>query len=231
MHNFKDLTGLSFSRLTVLSRAENSPSGKVRWNCLCLCGNTAIVSSRNLRTQHTASCGCLNVAATKKSNTTHGKNKTAEHKIWIGMKNRCSNPKNRSFARYGGKGIAVCERWTKSFEGFLSDMGHRPSPAHSIDRIKSSLGYSPWNCRWATIDEQQNNKNNSVKITSNGSTLTAAQWSRKLGGNAHLVLSRLGLGWTKDEAVSIPKGMRRREYYQKFPNLPPLSNTLFPVEE
>ncbi len=212
--NFKNLIGKRFARLTVVSRAANTSGGRAKWNCVCDCGHTTVASTSNLNSSHTKSCGCLGVESTKKSNTTHGLYKHPEYKLWLGMKNRCHNPKNKSFSKYGAKGVSVCSRWQNSFASFVEDMGPRPSLDCSIDRIISSKGYSPNNCRWATQIEQQNNRGNNKKIIHNGQTLTLAQWSRFLGGNVHLVHSRLSLGWTEKEAVTIPKGEKRKDARQ-----------------
>ena len=84
----------------------------------------------------------------------HGKSKTKEFRAWHYMRQRCMNPNNTQYERYGGRGISVCKRWDK-FENFLKDMGEKPSPKHSLDRVNPNLGYSPENCRWATAAEQQ----------------------------------------------------------------------------
>jgi hypothetical protein len=79
------------------------------------------------------------------------------YRTWVGMLQRCTNPRHISYPRYGGRGISVCDEW-RSFERFLADMGEKPSPAHSIDRINNFVGYSKNNCRWATSKEQAQNK-------------------------------------------------------------------------
>jgi|GEM_PF-1342758 len=89
--------------------------------------------------------------------TTHGLSKTPEYRVWASMWQRCSNPNNLRYNRYGERGIGICERWEK-FENFLADMGPRPSKGHSIDRKDNEGNYEPSNCRWATRSEQQKNK-------------------------------------------------------------------------
>lgn len=88
----------------------------------------------------------------------HGGWKSTEYTVWSGMKQRCHNPQCAHYFRYGGRGIKVCQRWKKSFAGFLQDVGPRPSREHSLDRIDNDGDYEPTNCRWATKDEQGLNK-------------------------------------------------------------------------
>lgn len=98
------------------------------------------------------------IEARRRSTTTHGKHRTPTYRSWEGMKQRCRNPKATGYARYGGAGISVCERWLK-FENFLADMGERPEGT-TLDRIDSSGDYEPGNCRWADRSAQNRNRPN-----------------------------------------------------------------------
>jgi len=207
-----DLTGQTFNRLTVISRAPTtiSPSGQrhTNWHCICECGNETVVWGGNIKNGSTKSCGCLNIERAIETNITHGCSKkgewTPEYRTWASMIQRCTNPNVKGYKYYGGRGIAVCKRWRKSFTNFLTDMGERPSPKHTIDRIDGDGNYEPSNSRWTTQIVQQNNRRNNRFITYNGIMITYAQWSRKLGGGNALVSHRLRRGWTEAEAVSTP---------------------------
>ena len=154
MSGLINIMGKKFNSLTILERAENKEGRKEsRWICKCDCGNiTKSIPSSDIRLGKIKSWGC------KQHIGTHGKSNTSEYKIYKGIIQRCYNKNKTEYHYYGARGIKVCERWRYSFENFLEDMGNRPNPSYSIDRIESSKDYCKDNCKWATPDEQWNNR-------------------------------------------------------------------------
>lgn len=198
-HNFTDISGQVFNRLTVRERTENDKNKNAQWICDCTCGNTTIVLTRDLKSGNTKSCGCLHKESARDKNrkylTSHGKKNSPEYRIWNGMKNRCLNPKRKDFHNYGGRGITICPRWINSFSDFFADMGERPSPKHSIDRIDNDGEYGPDNCRWSIQLVQSNNKSTSVFITHEGQTHTVAEWARITGIKSSTLYYRVKAGF------------------------------------
>ena len=130
--------------------------------------------------------------------------------LWRKMKARCQNPKDREFFRYGARGITVCDRWANSFQAFVEDVGPRPSPKHSIDRIDGAKGYSPDNCRWATAQEQSLNRPEWVVILEHqGRRQTVVEWARELGIGPSTLYNRVRMGWPPDRALQERPGTRR----------------------
>jgi hypothetical protein len=138
----------------------------------------------------------------------HGMHSSPENLAWRHMKDRCYNPKSQRYSRYGARGITVCERWRQSFEAFYQDVGPRPSPEHSIERLNNDGNYEPSNVVWAIRDQQNNNKSTSVFIEHSGERLTIAQWSKKLGISQKTLGERMKAGWTAEEIVTTPKEPR-----------------------
>lgn len=131
---------------------------------------------------------------------THGMTDTPTYNSWAAMRKRCLNKRHHAYARYGGKGITICERWGK-LENFLSNMGERPEGT-TLDRINNDGNYEPGNCRWASWSEQQNNRGNMRMVTINGATKSLSEWSQRSGIPISTIFNRLGRGWPSEFILS-----------------------------
>lgn len=198
---YRDLTGQVFSQLTVIKFAYRKKH--IFWECLCSCGNTTYYSTGDLYRGRTVSCGCYR----KNRNLKHGharkKQISKEYTSWYDMKRRCCDPNQSKYYLYGGKGIKVCDRWLHSFENFLADMGLKPTPKHSIERLDASKDYEPINCVWATVAEQNRNKSTNRRITFNGETLCLKDWSVRLN-IPYMTLSKRLTRWPLEQAMTEP---------------------------
>lgn len=200
-----DLTGKRFSYLTVVSYLGREHHSSV-WRCICDCGSEAIVHSAALNSGTTKSCGCFRKTRMGSMNLKHGRSDSDEYKVWDGMRQRCCNPNAPGWEYYGGRGIKVCDRWS-SFESFFADMGERPSSKHSIDRFPNVNGsYEPGNCRWATWSQQARNRSNNRVTGVFPSLIDAAE---SAGLPYKIVKSRIGHGWSVEEALRQPIGVRK----------------------
>ncbi len=199
-----DLTGRQFGKWTVLAFAGKRNS-LIFWTCRCQCGTIKDVYGSSLKNGASKTCGCGIVAATIRRSTKHGMacrgRLKVEYQTWSGMKDRCRNKNHAEYPIYGGRGIVVCERWLNSFGNFFADMGPRPSPRHSIDRIDNDGNYEPTNCRWATPIEQANNKRNNRMLSLDGETRTLPDWARLLGVSSHVLHQRLHRGWSVERTL------------------------------
>lgn len=190
---WKDITGKQFEFLTVLGYI-----GKGKWHCKCECGNTKIVSTAKLNNGHVKSCGCL----TKTNAVKHNATNTKEYITWTNIKARCTNPNNKSYHNYGGRGITVCNRWLNSFENFYKDMGNCPK-GFSIERINNDKEYNKDNCIWASPKTQAMNRRSNFIVNYKGQEKPLKQWCEDLNLNYKKVFARIKqLGWTIDKALS-----------------------------
>ncbi len=195
--------GQRFGRLVVLGIEPDA--GKARARCRCDCGTIKVFKLASVVCGQTNSCGCRqreNSARAAAAIYTHRMSRTRIYRRWSAMKDRCANPHDKSWHRYGGRGIRVCERWQK-FENFLADLGE-PPPGTSLDRIDVNGDYEPGNCRWADFKTQSNNKRTSRFLTFNGRTQTIAQWADEAKIPSNRLRSRLDRGWDIEKALNQP---------------------------
>ena len=202
-----DLTGQRFGRLVVLKQEETLKLGVTRWLCKCDCGEQTVTTTRALRSGLCRSCGCLHREAAREQglkSTTHGLTGTRLYRIWANMKTRCYNKRNRNYARWGARGITVCDEWRDNFQAFYDwAMANGYDDSLTIDRIDNDKGYCPENCRWATGIEQASNTRKARHITFRGETYTLNEWARRLGIDAVTLFNRLKR-LPPEEAFTLP---------------------------
>ena len=195
-----DLTGMVFERLTVVNRVENSKY--VKWHCICECGKEVDVYGKALRNGTTKSCGCYTKDRLKK----HGLSHTKLHGVWWGMMQRCYYEKHVDYKWYAEKGIGVCDEWRNDFKAFYDwAMENGYKEGLSIDRIDNDKGYSPQNCRFATPQEQANNRTTNIVIEYNGKSQTLKQWAAELDIKYSALYDRYRRGMSFEEAIQLPQ--------------------------
>lgn len=212
MGKIEDLSGRRFGKLTVIDRAENV-GNKIAWNCICDCGNHAVVISNSLKTGNTKSCGCL----AKK----HGGAHTRLYIVWQRMMDRCYKPYVGRYKNYGGRGITVCDEWHdfSKFREWANKSGYNPFAAHyecTLDRINVNGNYCPENCRWIPMSEQGNNTTRNHNITVDGVKMNITQASKKYNISVATLWARLNLGWSPERAVKekVKYGRNKNERLQ-----------------
>lgn len=202
------MIGKIFGRLTVVSEAERLTRYGRRFRCRCSCGGETVVDRSNLCNGSVASCGCIKREMLLERNATlatHGMSKTSEYLAWINIHRRCEDPKDKSYCRYGAKGIKVCKRWS-TYENFFADMGKKPTAKHTIERRSNSEGYSPGNCYWATTKKQSRNKSSNVTVIYKGKQMILRDACAAAGLNYWTVWSRIDKGWSPDRWFAPVRG-------------------------
>jgi hypothetical protein len=150
------------------------------------------------------------VADANRERTKHGGTVNARlgkgdkrYKLWTGIKQRCTNPNNAAYHRYGGRGITMCQRWVNSYTNFIMDIGEQPE-GMTLDRIDNNGNYEPSNIKWVTRKQQANNRSTNVVLTRDGLTMTLKQWAEHLGWKYGLIASRWKKGKRDDELFAPP---------------------------
>lgn len=217
-HAFISLDGQQFGYLTVLRRAgsiiRNGKRKYATWLCRCTCGKEVVVNGQLLRRGLRKACAqnhFYNVRANGASKH------ISEYRSWEAMRRRCYDKTHHRYSIYGGRGIRVCDRWRDSFQNFLADMGKKPTPKHTVERKDNDGSYEMSNCRWATRTEQARNMRRSVFVEYEGERMLLLDVVAKLKLNRSVVQGRLRIGWSLEEAISVPvrakktKAERRRK--------------------
>ncbi len=194
-----DITGNKFGELTVIKKTTNATSGKTRWLCICDCGKFSKTETYKLTSGHSKTCGC---SKNRPTNKTHGFSSLPEYKIWDGIIQRTTNEKCSSYNRYGGRGIDISEDW-KLFVNFYRDMGDRPSPLFTIERIDNNKGYTAKNCKWDTRKNQARNRRTNVIIEIDGVSKVLAQWLEELNVCRSTFYKRRKKGMTHKESLGL----------------------------
>jgi hypothetical protein len=208
-----DLTGQKFGNLLVLSYSHTVKKNGRYWRCLCDCGTETVVCASLLNRGSTRSCGCLarRLASERMGAVIDARRLPFENtkrlaQLYQAVKGRCSNPSDKAYQYYGGRGIVMCQEWIDdrhAFYRWCSENGY--APGLWIERKNVNGDYSPENCTFATMMEQMNNKRNSRFIEWNGERMTATQWERKLGFPRSLLHGRIfARGWSIDRAMTEP---------------------------
>ncbi len=209
VHNFKNLRGRRFGRLLVLCFGGRKKK-KSMWKCRCDCGKIIAINSSNLLRGDTKSCGCLRSELLKVEKRTHGLSGKKILSVWHAMIGRCFNQDNPEYVNYGGRGIAVCDRWKNDPKEFYSDMGDPPA-GMSLGRIDNDGDYSPDNCRWETMSQQNRNSRRTVLVTHGGKTQCLKDWALELGIPYDRVIGRRRCGQSDLQALGLEQRVTMRE--------------------
>lgn len=192
----RDLTGRRFGRWTVLERVKGP-----WWICLCVCGTIRAVRRGSLVKGTSTSCGCRRAEVTAKRNHIHGASYTSEYWAFRNARQRCTDPTDSRYYRYGGRGIQF--RFN-SFTEFYKEMGAKPSPYHSLNRVDNDGHYEKGNLQWATATEQARNRASNITLTLKDVTKIIMEWSESVDIPYGTLLRRHAVGWCDTCALTIP---------------------------
>lgn len=199
----RDLTGQRYGMLVVIGEHHRSEKGVYYWNCQCDCGNTSVVSGGNLRCGKSKSCGCLAAKCKPPKIVKHGMSRTKLHHIWVSMKQRCTNPNDANYDRYGGRGITVCDEWQDDFVAFRdwALANGYVEGKFDLDREDNDKGYSPDNCRFISHLDNLRNTHRKLHDVIRGEDITLSEAAEKYGISYRLIYQRYKRGKRGDALV------------------------------
>ena len=200
-----DMSGKRYAMWTVHEQAGNTSGGGALWRCTCDCGNERVVLGADIRKGKSRNCGCTNRPRLGNMKRTHGESSTRLHNIWTLMLSRCRDTSNPT---YGGRGISVCQEWTKyeTFRDWALANGY--SKKLSIERVDVDGNYCPENCTWADAATQSANRRYTNKAPDGELWLHKA---RKNGITGVAFRQRYLAGWPMEQAISWPMNTERRK--------------------
>lgn len=201
-----ELDGKKFGRLSVMRKVE-SQNGRSMWLCKCDCGNEVVKMGKLLANGLTRSCGCLARETTIAKDKARRKHECSDihlRAVWQKMIERCENPKNNRYYRYGARGITVCKEWHDLDEFARWAIANGYKRGLTIERNDIDGNYCPENCRWATYKEQANNRSDNIRITYDSTEKTLKEWSEISGIPYHTLYGRISSGWEFETAIKTP---------------------------
>lgn len=194
-----------YNHLVTISQRFDSDKKVSFWLCKCDCGSVKEYCQSNIIKGTTRSCGCMREEAIKAHNKSYGKSKERLYDIWCGMRNRCNNPNNHSYKNYGGRGITYYKRWNdyEIFKKWAIKSGYDDNL--TLERKDVNKNYTPQNCCWITMTEQQYNKRTTSYIEYNGIKKSIAEWSKETGIKQGTLSYRRRNGWTASQILGYEK--------------------------
>lgn len=207
-----EMIGRSFTKLTVIKfigyRQYKTHRDKI-WLCRCSCGNETTAIGYSLRHGGKTSCGCKRKEELGARRRTHGMTNTPEYRVWSYMLTRCYYKKHKHYNNYGGRGIGVDINWRgpNGFKQFYTDMGPRPSPKHTIERVDNNLSYGPDNCIWLERRLQARNQRKTIWLEYAGQRRSVAEWAERIGIPRPTLHNRIRSGWSPEKVITTPIGV------------------------
>lgn len=202
----KDWAGAKRGHVTVVRCIGKDKHHTYSWECRCDCGKVCVKSSNVLQRGVEY---CSNACQLRKTNLKHGASYTREYRAWVSAKSRCFTPSHKNYPTYGARGIKMCEEWVNDFQAFFDHVGPAPTDKHTLDRIDCDGNYEPGNVRWATQQEQNNNRRDTILVDVMGETIALADMARKYGLNYGSVFARYSRGLRGNDLLENQKVGRK----------------------